>query len=105
MKTLQAVKNKVLTCSVNCISCNMLHGQQDRFFKNKNGNENERRLSSATCMQYLIEIPIIQHNDKYQQENYFEANKQNDSFNNFAAFRYINTKRPSLDDVTYVRFH
>lgn len=49
----------------------MLHGQQDRFFKNKNGNENERRLSSATCMQYLIEIPIIQHNDKYQQENYF----------------------------------
>ena len=31
MKTLQALKNKALTCSVNCISCNMLQGQQDRF--------------------------------------------------------------------------
>lgn len=47
----------------------MLHGQQDRFFKNKNGNENERRLSSATCMQYLIEIPIIQHNTTSKQTN------------------------------------
>ena len=33
------------------------------------------------------------------------SKQTNDSFNNFAAFRYINTKRPSLDDVTYVRFH
>ena len=54
---------------------------------------------------HLIEIPLIQHNDKYQQENYFYTNKQNDSFNNFAAFRYINTKRPSLDDATYACFH
>lgn len=49
MKTLQALKNKALTCSVNCISCNMLHGQQDRFFKNKNGNEDKRRLLPETC--------------------------------------------------------
>ena len=33
------------------------------------------------------------------------SKQTNDSFNNFAAFRYINTKRPSLDDATYTSFH